>query len=159
MNNEINSENENNIALVNGTIGNEISPTLTKLIKQYYNDIEKIMTSAYENFFILKGFIETENGEITDELYSRVFVKEKERINIFTERDNSSETVVTTIPTKRVDNTEAHYKVIDDEHVMAGFTVYYENGQSYELHIQPDSTRVEVVADLFQFLTDDSRYV
>lgn len=158
MNENLRIENKNNLYRVNGTIGNEITPTLSDLIVQYYSENGKKLSSSYKNYSYKIGYIENDNGEVTDEQYLRVFIKEKDKINMFTEVAHGTIKSVETLPNGRIDRTELYYDTINGKQTMIEFTIYYENGQTYSLHVQPDSPKPEIIAEMFQYLTNETVY-
>lgn len=159
MNENLRLENKNNLFRVNSTLGNEITPALSDLIVQYYTENKKTLSSSYENYTFISGYTETDNGEVTDEHYLRVFIKEKDKINMFTELEHDSIKSVETLPNGRIDKIEAYYDLINNKQTLIDFTIHYENGQTYTLHLQSDSQDPEVIANLFQYLTDDTVYL
>lgn len=158
MNENLRVENKNNLYRVNGTLGNEITPTLSDLIVQYYSENGKKLSSSYENYSHVSGHMENDNGEVTGDYYLRVFIKEKDKINMFTEVTHSTVKSVETLPNGRIDRTEVYYDTVNEKQTMVDFTIYYENGQTYSLHVQPDSNRPEIIAQMFQYLTDEKVY-
>lgn len=153
MNENLRIENKNNLYSVNGTLGNEITPSLSNLIVQYYSENGKRLSSSYEDYFHSRGYVEDENGEVSDEQYLRVFIKEDDKINMFTELEYGTAKSVETLPNGRIDRTEAYYDIINEKQTMFDFTIYYENGQTHSLHLQSDSPGPEVIAQMFQYLT------
>lgn len=155
MKDNLELQNEDNVDKVNSTFGYHIDPVIKDTIVQFYCDRLKIVSDNYKNYHWVSGLLEDDNGEPTDEFYYSVFIKERDRIYIFTELVNGKSIEITSIPNGYIDQIETEYQVVNGRNMMVNFKVKYENGQEYGNFKQDENETNNIIAETFSYLTEE----